>query len=82
MKVHSIKDLSHEERRQLLQALGFDHDGKFVTHGDGSTYLDPYTKKPVPVDNLAILPGDGAEAIVLDNNEVSICGYVSDYLTR
>lgn len=79
-KVTTLDDLDDEEKIQLLELLGEGYgcrDGKVTQNG--AVYKDPYSKRPVTLGELAIMPGS---TVVIGNNPVSIAGYVADYLTN
>ena len=72
----SIKGMSVEDRILLLKELGLGSDGVYVLDSQGNKIIDNYIDQPVRVDNMLILPGS---IIVLDNNPLSIAGYMGDY---
>ena len=75
-EILSIKDMPYDCKILLLQELGFKSDGTFVLDKTGQVVLDRYTKEPVLLSNMAILPGS---TIILDDNPVSIVAYLEEY---
>ncbi len=79
MEPVTLSDLNSLEKAQLLEALGYGYDSNSLqVTKDGKLYRDPYSGMTVSIDSMAIMPGS---AIVIDNNPISIAGYVADYLT-
>jgi hypothetical protein len=78
MEILSLKDAPREFRVGVAQELGYtlDPDGVHLLKG-GERALDQYSKVPLRVDNLAVLPG--SDAILLDNNPVSIAWYLEEH---
>lgn len=72
----SLKGMSIQDRILLLKELGLDSDGIYVLDNKGTKIIDEYINEPVRVDNMLILPGS---IIILDNNPLSIAGYMGDY---
>ena len=71
----SLKDWSYEDKKLLLNELGFDTDGEYVTK-DNELVLDKYVDVPVKLDNMLIFPGS---TIILDDNELSVTMYFQEY---
>lgn len=72
----SLKDAPVTFKMKLIQELGYTSDGTYVLMKDGKRCLDRYTKEPVRLDNMAILPGS---TIILDNNELSISSFLEEF---
>lgn len=72
----SIKSMSREEKIFLLNELGYVFDGSFIIDDKGEKVKDPYIDKPINIENMLILPGS---AVIIDNNPLSIAGYMEDY---
>jgi len=72
----SIKDFPHEAKIALLNELGYDSDGLFVTDSNGEKVRDRYTNEEIKVENMIILPGS---TIVLDNNPLSVASYIEEF---
>lgn len=75
-EIVSIKDMPTDCKMLLLQELGFKSDGTYVLEKNGQRLVDKYTKEPVRLANMAILPGS---TIILDDNPVSITAYLEEY---
>ena len=76
MEVISIKNMPKEAKVQLLKRLGYDSDGEYVLDSERNKVRDKYIGIEVLLSNMLILPGS---TIVLDNNPVSIAGYLEEY---
>ncbi len=76
MEFVSMKTFSKEQRAQLLEALGYSTDGKFVLDSEGKHVVDPYVDEDVTLFNMLILPGS---TVILDNNPLSIISYLEDH---
>jgi hypothetical protein len=72
----SLEDAPLSFKMKLVQELGYASDGTYVLMKDGSRCLDRYTKEPIRLDNMAILPGS---TIILDNNELSISSFLEEF---
>jgi hypothetical protein len=72
----SLKEASLTFKMKLVQELGYMSDGTYVLMKNGERCLDRYTKEPVRLDNMAILPGS---TIILDNNELSISSFLEEF---
>ena len=72
----SIKEMSTELKQRLLKELGYDSDGTYVLDSEGEKVLDRYTKEPIVISNMAILPGS---SIILDNNPLSISSFLEEF---
>lgn len=72
----SIKRMSNDERIFLLKELGLGSDGIYALDEKGEKIIDEYIDQPVRIDNMLILPGS---TIIIDNNPLSIAGYMGDY---
>jgi len=70
----SLKNVGRESKIELLRALGYDADDKYVTK-DGEPLIDKYVDEKVPVDKMLILPG----SIVISDNPLSIAAYFEEY---
>lgn len=75
-EIVSIKDMSNECRIMLLNELGYDSDGRFVTEKSGKMVLDRYTGELILINNLAIFQGS---TIILDNNPLSISSFLEEF---
>jgi hypothetical protein len=75
-EILSIKEMPLHFKILLLQELGFGSDGTYVLDKLGDRVLDIYTKEPVRIENMAILPGS---TIILDNNPLSIASYLEEH---
>jgi hypothetical protein len=75
-EILSIKDMPLECKVLLVQELGYQSDGTYVLEKTGDVLLDMYTKEPVQISNMAILPGS---TIILDDNPLSIASYLEEY---
>ena len=73
----SIKDMPKELRIFLLKELGYDSDGKFVLK-NGKKHNDKYSRKPIELKNMIILPGR-SPPVILDNNSLSVTSYLEEY---
>lgn len=78
MNFMSIKNWTKETRILLLRALDFDSDGIYVTDKKGEKILDRYSKDPVKIDNMAILPTE-KETVILDWNPLSFIQFVEEF---
>lgn len=76
LEILSIKDMPFDCKLLLLQELGFSSDGTFVLDKKGERLIDIYTKEPVQVSNMAILPGS---TIIVDDNPLSIASYLEEH---
>ncbi len=76
MEFFSLKNISIKSKIALLKALDYKSDGVFVLNKDKSKVIDRYTKEPVKINNMAILPGS---TIIIDDNPVSIASYLEKY---
>lgn len=76
LEILSIKDMPFDCKLLLLQELGFSSDGTFVLDNKGERLIDIYTKEPVQVSNMAILPGS---TIIVDDNPLSIASYLEEH---
>ena len=76
MELVSLSSMSKESKLLLLNELGYASDETYVIDRKGNKVIDKYIDQPVKVDNMLILPGS---IIVLDNNPLSIAGYMGDY---
>jgi hypothetical protein len=72
----SLKEAPITFKMKLIQELGYSSDGTFVLMKNGERCLDRYTKEPVRLDNMAILPGS---IIILDDNELSILSFLEEF---
>ena len=73
----SIKNLSKEDKIELLKGLGFDSDGIFVIDKNGNKVKDRYVPDlEVKLSNMLIFPGS---TIILDNNPLSIAAYMGEF---
>ena len=73
----SIKNLSKEDKIELLNALGYDSDGIFVLDKNGSRVKDRYIEDlEIKLSNMLIFPGS---TIILDNNPLSIAAYMGEF---
>lgn len=72
----SIKNLSIKSKIELLEALGYKSDGKFVLDENGKRCKDKYVDIDITLDRMLIFPGS---TIILDNNELSIASYLEEY---
>ena len=70
----SIGKVSKETRLELLRAIGYDSDGRFVTK-DGEPVIDEHVGEKVTLDNMLILPGS---AIVISDNPLSVAEYFEE----
>jgi hypothetical protein len=75
-EILSIKDMPFDFKVLLIQELGYQSDGTYVLEKTGDRLLDIYTKEPVQISNMAILPGS---TIILDDNPLSIASYLEEY---
>ena len=71
-ELQTLEGLTHQDRVNLLQLMGYSSDGRRVLTADGSVYRDPFTNEEVLVERMAVLPGSW---VVIDYNPVSIAGY-------
>jgi hypothetical protein len=78
LELISIKEAPKEFKIELLRALGLDadNDGIYVIGKDGKRVLDKYINEPIKLSNMVILPGS---TIVLDDNPISIAGYMDEF---
>lgn len=76
VKLLSLKETSTAFKIKLVQELGYSSDGTFVLEKNGERHLDRYTKEPIPLDNMVILPGS---TIILDNNSLSISSFLEEF---
>ncbi|MCI4358543.1 MAG: hypothetical protein L3J95_02425 [Thermoplasmata archaeon] len=74
MQIVSLKDTPLDFRVGVAKELGceVDSDGIHLVKA-GERALDPYSKEPLRLDNIAVLPGS---VVLLDNNPVSIAWYL------
>ena len=71
----SLKDWSYEDKKLLLNELGFDTEDGYVIK-DGKLVRDKYVNVPVKLDKMLIFPGS---TIILDENQISIAMYLEEY---
>ena len=71
-----LKELTNEERIELLRELNYDSDGTYVLNSEGNIVIDRYIDQPVKVGNMLILEGS---TLILDNNPLSIAAYLEEY---
>jgi hypothetical protein len=76
MELILMKDLPDEVKQAILKELGYGSKGIFVVNKDGEQVLDRYTREPVRLDNMLILPGS---EVIIDNNPLSIACYFEEY---
>ena len=69
-------DVPREVQVEFLRELGFTVEDNFILDVAGGRVLDRYTKIPVRVDNLLVVPGS---TLLLDNNPISIASYFEEY---
>ena len=72
----SLSKLSADEKKLLLQEMGYDTDGNYVLNDQEEQIFDKYISLPIRLDNMVVLPGS---TIILDDNEVSIAMYLQEY---
>ena len=75
-ELFSLIDMPKDAKVFLLKELGYDSDGIYAKHKNGTIILDRYTEEPVKVDNMIILPGS---EIILDNNPLSVSSYLEEF---
>lgn len=78
MELVSLKQAPREFKIELLRQLGYsvEANGIYVLDKDGKQVVDKYINEPVKLSNMVILPGS---TIVLDDNEISIAGYMEEH---
>ncbi len=76
IEAFSLKQLSKDEKILLLKELEFQTDGEYVLDEKGVVIKDKYIGIPVQLGNMIIFPGS---TLILDNNELSIAMYISEY---
>jgi hypothetical protein len=80
METVNLKDIPKKFRILLLKELGYDIDAdEFVVDSHGKRVFDHYSNTFVRMNNMAILPGHGAEPVIIDENPLSIAAYMRDY---
>jgi len=75
-EILSIRDMPLDCKILLVQELGYRSDGVFVLEKNGDRLLDRYTKEPVQLANMAILPGS---TVIIDDNPLSIASFLEEY---
>jgi len=75
----SIKWYSKDFKTCLLQELGYNSDGTHVVDKNGNPVLDRYTKEPVQITNMAILPDKQGDAVILNDNPLNIICYLTEF---
>ena len=75
LELISLKNVSIDSKKQLLQQLGFTSDGEFIFE-QGKKVTDRYLEIPVKMSNMVILPGS---TVILDDNELSISSYIEEF---
>jgi hypothetical protein len=76
MELVSLTDLSKEVKIAILQELGYESDGTFITDKNGNEVSDPFTHEPIKIDNMLIVPGS---ELILDNNPLSVASYFEEH---
>lgn len=76
-----FSELTLEEKKIVLDALGFgiDGNGNICGHVDKLPVKDPITNEPIKFENANIFPGS---TIILDNNPVSLAYYFARYYEK
>lgn len=77
MEFISLKNVGKKTKIELLKELGFGFDGMFVLDKDGKKLLDVYSKEPITLDNMAILPGS---TIILNEESGSVLKYLEEHV--
>jgi hypothetical protein len=75
-EILSIIDMPLEFKILLVQELGYRSDGVYVLEKNGERVFDKYTKEPVRLENMAILPGS---TVIIDDNPLSIASFLEEY---
>lgn len=76
INIISLANVDQKSKIELLKKLGYNSDGTYVLDKRKKRVVDRYTKKPIKVDNMAILPGS---LIIIDENPFSLIEYLEDY---
>jgi len=76
MNIISLANVDQKSKIELLKKLGYNSDGTYVLDKGKKRVVDRYTKKPIRVANMAILPGS---LIIIDENPFSLIEYLEDY---
>jgi len=76
VRLLSLEDAPTAFKIKLVQELGYSSDGTYVLEKNGERCLDRYTKEPVQLNNMMILPGS---TIILDNNSLSISSFLEEF---
>jgi hypothetical protein len=71
----SLKQVDKKSRIELLRAIGYDSDGRFVTR-DGEPVVDGSVGEKVTLDNMLILPGS---SVIISDNPLSIAAYFEEH---
>jgi hypothetical protein len=71
-----ILNLTNEEKRVLLDALGYDVDEEsYIIDSQGNKVIDKYSDIPVKLERASILPGS---TVIVDTNTFSLSEYFED----
>lgn len=79
MKEIEFLEISNEEKKVLLDVLGYDVDekGLIISREKKVPHICPYTKREVFLDNASILPGS---TIIINTSALSLSEYISKNL--
>lgn len=76
METVLLGEIPQDLKEALLRELGLGMDGDFVVDKGGDRVVDRYTREPVLVRNMIIMPGSTK---FLDNNPLSIASYFEEF---
>ena len=71
----SLKQVDKESKIELLRAIGYDSDGRFVTRA-GEPVVDDCVGEKVTLDNMLILPGS---TVIVSDNPLSVAAYFEEH---
>ena len=70
-----LKAVDKGSKIELLRAIGYDSDGRYVTR-DGKPVIDDCIGEKVTLDNMLILPGS---TVIVSDNPLSVASYFEEH---
>ena len=71
-----MRNVPEEAKVELLRMLGYDSDGTWVLDSAGARVLDRYSKQPVRLNHMIIMPGS---TIILEDSDLSVAQYFEEF---